>query len=114
MYLNTKLLSPEYMRIHISLIPDEIKEEYNVEDYVDENGFVYVETTGAIYGLSQSGYLAHEDLKKNLAKFGYAPAKRTHGLWFHKTRKISFTLVVDDFGVKYVDKADALHLIKMH
>jgi hypothetical protein len=25
MYLNTKLLSPEYMRIHISLIPDEIK-----------------------------------------------------------------------------------------
>jgi hypothetical protein len=38
-----------------------------------------VEITGAIYGLSQSGYLAHEDLKMNLAKFGYAPAKRTHG-----------------------------------
>jgi hypothetical protein len=111
MYLNTKLPSPEYMRIHISLIPDEIKEEYNVNDYVDEDGFVYVEITGAIYGLSQSGYLAHEDLKKNLAPFGYAPAKRTHGLWFHKTRNISFTLVVDDFGVKYVDKADALHLI---
>jgi hypothetical protein len=111
MYLNTKLLSPEYMRIHISLIPDEIKEEYNVDQFVDEDGYVYVEITGAIYGLSQSGYLAHEDLKKNLAEFGYAPAKRTHGLWFHKTRNISFTLVVDDFGVKYVDKADALHLI---
>jgi hypothetical protein len=36
MYLNTKLPSPEYMRIHISLIPDEIKEQYNVNDYVDE------------------------------------------------------------------------------
>jgi hypothetical protein len=111
MYLNTKLLSPEYMRIHISLIPNEIKVEYNVEDFVDENGYVYVEITGAIYGLSRSGYLASEDLKKNLAKFGYAPAKRTPGLWLHQTRKISFTLVVDDFGVKYVDKADALHLI---
>jgi len=99
------------MRIHISLIPDEIKEEYNVHEYVDENGFVYVEITGAIYGLSQSGYLANEDLKKNLAQFGYAPAKRTPGLWLHKTRKISFTLVVDDFGVKYIDKTDALHLI---
>jgi hypothetical protein len=67
MYLNTKLLSPEYMRIHISLIPDEIKEEYNAEDFVDENGYVYVEITGAIYGLSQSGYLANEDLNRILA-----------------------------------------------
>jgi hypothetical protein len=75
MYLNTKLLSPEYMRIYTSLIPDETKDEYNADDFVDADGFVYVEITGAIYGLSQSGYLAHEDLKKNLAKFGYAPAK---------------------------------------
>jgi hypothetical protein len=73
--------------------------------------YIYVEITGAIYGLSQSGYLAHEDLRKNLPKFGYSPAKRTHGLCFHKTRKIRFTLVVDDFGVKYADKVDALHLI---
>jgi hypothetical protein len=28
----------------------------------------------------------------------------------HKTRDISFTLVVDDFGVKYTNKADVLHL----
>jgi hypothetical protein len=42
MYLNTKLLSPEYMRIHISLIPDEIKDEYNVDDFVDEDGYMYM------------------------------------------------------------------------
>ena len=29
MYLNTKLPEPEYMRIHISLIPDEIMKSYN-------------------------------------------------------------------------------------
>ena len=28
-----------------------------------------------------------------------------------RKRNITFTLVVDDFGVKYVAKADALHLI---
>ena len=33
------------------------------------------------------------------------------GLWRHKTRAISFTLVVDNFGVKYVNKKDVEHLI---
>ena len=54
MYLNTKLPSPEYMRIHIDLIPDKIQQEYNTDAYTDDNGYVYIEITGAIYGLSQS------------------------------------------------------------
>ena len=33
------------------------------------------------------------------------------GLWRHATRPITFFLVVDDFGVKYVDKEHAEHLI---
>jgi hypothetical protein len=33
----------------------------------------------------------------------------THGLWLHKTRPIAFTLVVDDFAVKYVGKENAHH-----
>ena len=36
MYLNTKLPSPEYMRIHIDLVPEEIRQEYNTEAYIDE------------------------------------------------------------------------------
>ncbi len=35
----------------------------------------------------------------------------TPGMWQHDTRPICFTLVVDDFGVKYVNKADAEHLL---
>ncbi len=35
----------------------------------------------------------------------------TPRLWYHVLRPISFTLVVDDFGVKYVDEADVDHLI---
>ena len=32
------------------------------------------------------------------------------GLWKHDTRLIKFTLVVNDFGVKYIGKEHALHL----
>jgi hypothetical protein len=111
MYLNTKLPSPEYMKIHQSLIPQEVMDEYNIAQFLDEHGYAYVKITGAIYGLAQSGYLANQDLIKNLAPYGYYPSKRTPGLWHHKTRPIKFSLVTDDFGVKYENKADAQHLL---
>jgi len=38
-------------------------------------------------------------------------AKNTPCLFTHKTRNITFTLVVDDFGIKYVNAEDAEHLI---
>jgi hypothetical protein len=34
------------------------------------------------------------------------------GLWHHKTQPILFTLVVDDFGVKYVSKNNVNHCIE--
>jgi hypothetical protein len=63
-----------------------------------------------MYGLKQSGLLANQLLQTRLAPFGYYPAWHTPGLWLHKTRPISFTLVVDDFAVKYVGKQHAEHL----
>ena len=88
MYLNTVLPTPEYMRIHVSMIQDDIRTEYCITDeYVDNKGFIYFDITKAIYGLIQLGALAHEDLKQHLAKYDYYPHKRTHGLWYHKTRK---------------------------
>jgi hypothetical protein len=114
MYLNAKLISPEYMRIHIDLIPEEIQHEYNTKEFADKDGYVYMEVTGAIYGLSQSGYLANQDLVKNLAIYGYHPVKRTPGLGKHETRRNTFTLVVDDFRVQYFSKEDVDHLIKLN
>ena len=35
----------------------------------------------------------------------------TPGLWKHIHQPIKFTLVVDDFGVKYVGKEHADHLV---
>ena len=56
--------------------------------------------------------LANKELKKVIAKAGHLPSQHIAGLFVHQTRPISFTLVIDDFGVKYVNKADALHLKK--
>jgi hypothetical protein len=64
-----------------------------------------------MYGLPQAGILANELLQRNVAKDGYRPKTHTHGLWTHDTRPISFSLVVDDFGVKYVGHEHAEHLM---
>jgi hypothetical protein len=63
-----------------------------------------------MYGLKQAGLLANQLLQTRLAPFGYYPAQHTPGLWLHKTWPISFTLVVDDFAIKYVGKQHAEHL----
>jgi hypothetical protein len=65
----------------------------------------------AIWGLLQVGILANKHLRRKLALFGYYKCINTPGLWYHETCPIMFTLIVDDFGVKYVDKADVDHLI---
>jgi hypothetical protein len=71
---------------------------------------VYIEIKKGMYGLKQAGLLANQLLQTRLAPFGYYPARHTLGLWLHKTRPISFSLVVDDFAVKYVGKQHADHL----
>jgi hypothetical protein len=50
-------------------------------------------------------------LEKQLNEHGYFQHRHTPGLWAHKSHPIQFTLVVDDFGVKYVGKEHAAHLI---
>ena len=75
------------------------------------NGFVYLEIRKAIYGLPQAGILANQLLRQRLRPAGYYEVAHTPGLWKHVTRPIQFTLTVDDFGVKYVGKEHADHLI---
>jgi hypothetical protein len=63
-----------------------------------------------MYGLKQAGLLANQLLQKRLAPFVYYPARHKPGVWLHKTRTIAFSLIVDDFTVKYVGKQHADHL----
>ena len=53
-------------------------------------------------GLPQAEILAHNLLKERLAEHGYYQHSIIPGPRKHETRPIVFTLVVDDFGVKYV------------
>jgi hypothetical protein len=64
-----------------------------------------------MYGLPQAGIIAQELLLEHLAKVGYHQSKIIPGLWTHKTRTICFTLVVDNFAIKYTKLEDAQHLI---
>jgi hypothetical protein len=50
-------------------------------------------------------------LEKRLNAHGYSQRKAVPGLWMHTTHPISFTLVVDNFGIKYVGKEHVLYLL---
>ena len=63
-----------------------------------------MEIRKGVYGLPHAGLLAQELLEKRLHKQGYTQSKLTTGFWTHAWRPISFTLVVDDFDVKYMEK----------
>jgi hypothetical protein len=97
------------MKMLLSRFPEEIVQKYNL-NALAVDGWVYIEILKGMYGLKQAGLLANQLLQTRLATFGYYPARHTPGLWLHKTRPISFTLVVEDFAVKYVGKQHAEHL----
>ncbi len=103
-YLNTPMARYEYVKINLKDILEEIILEYQLRDKVTTDGYVYVEIRKGMYGLPQAGILAQQLLEERLNAHGYSQSKAVPGLWRHKSRPISFTLVIDDFGVKYVGK----------
>jgi hypothetical protein len=109
-YYGTPMKRFEYMRILLAIIPAEVVQHYNL-DAIASNGYVYMEIRKGMPGLKQAGRLASDRLTQHLATAGYAPVRHTPALWNHATNGIVFSLVVDDFGVKYVHDADAQHLI---
>lgn len=116
-YLNTPLDRPEYMKLPLALIPQEIIDQYNLTMVVDSKGYIHIQINKGMYGLPQSGKLANDLLQQRLAPHGYRPCRHTPGLWRHDAKQLSFVLVVDDFAVKYINKQDAddlLHILKQH
>ena len=100
---------PEYMRLPIKIIPQEITEKYNLKD-IENEGWIYVKIVKGMYGLPQAGKIANDLLTKRLKAAGYHKCQFTPGLWKHVWRPVTFTLVVDDFGIKFVGDNNANHL----
>ena len=74
-------------------------------------GFVYMEIQKGMYGLTQTRKIANDKLKLHLTKFGYEPAPITPGLCRHQTSPLQFSLVLDDFGIKYERQEDITYLL---
>ncbi len=109
-YIGTPMDRFDYMKMPLSIFPQATIDQYNLNEHA-KNGFVYLEIRKAIYGLPQAGILANKLLRQRLRPHGFYEVAHTPGLWKHTTRPTQFTLTVDDFGVKYVGKDNAQHLI---
>jgi hypothetical protein len=110
-YLMTPLKQPEYAKIKLSDVPDEIIDEYNLREKATPDGWVYIMVVRGMYGLPQARSLGHDLLEERLNQEGYFQSQIVPGFWKHKTRDIKFVLVVDNFGIKYLQKEDLAHLI---
>jgi hypothetical protein len=109
-YLITPLHCAKFIQIKLSDIPDEVINEYKLRGKATKNGSIYIRAKHGMQGLPQARLLANKLLEKHPNKHGYQQSKLVPGLWKHGTRPIQSTLVVDDFGVKYIGEDHAQHL----
>ena len=63
-YLMTPLPRPEYLRLKLSNIPQEIITEYCLQHIAEKDGTIFVLVWLRMYGLPQAGLLANELLEK--------------------------------------------------
>ncbi len=63
-YLTTPLHHPEFIHVKLSIISNEVIEEYKLREKATKNGSVYIKAKQGLYSLPQSGLLANKLLKK--------------------------------------------------
>ena len=110
-YYGTAMDCYEYMKLALACIPDKIFEQYNLRA-LSSDVWVYLEIRKGMPGLKHAGRIANEGLKAHLAHFRFSLVPGTPALWKHTINIINFSLVVDNFGVNYIGKENADHLIQ--
>ena len=73
----TPLKRPEYAKIKLSDIPEEVIKEYNLH---------YIKVSRGMCGLPQARSLGHDLLEQRLNKEGYFQSQIVPALWKHKTK----------------------------
>jgi hypothetical protein len=110
-YLNNPLPeADEYIRFNRESIPTEIWEPYQLDQYVDEHGYIFARVDKGMYGLPQAGKVGIDFLLPRLREAGYRPTGIVPGLYKHESNSVIFTLVVDDFLIQFTHKQDMDHL----
>jgi hypothetical protein len=112
-YLMTVLDKYEYMWIEPGQIPQRTFEKYGLKNRkTNSKGNYMVRVKRGMYGLPHAGRMAAIKVTTLLAKAGYRECRHNKMVFRHDTRDVTFTLVVDDFLIKYSERADAEHLIR--
>ena len=113
-YLGTDLDKPGYMQISADEIGNELIDLYNMGSYVvNFNGkrFIYFKVVKCLYGHPAAGRLSFIKLKEILEEADFYEHPFVECLFIHKTRNITFALIVDDMGIKYSDEKDLQFLV---
>ena len=94
-FLQSVIPEPEYLKIKMTQIPEEIIDELNLVPLIDSKGvkFIYAEVNRAMYGLKQSNIISEKELQSNLAKHDIYQTE-IKGLFRHKTRNIIFACML--------------------
>jgi hypothetical protein len=109
-YLCTPMSRYEYMRLKLSNMPEDVIEHYHLLDIVTPDGYVYCKIRPGMYGLPQEWIIAQELLAKRLKEHGYNQSKTMPGLWALEWCPITFSLIINNFEVKYIGEEHAQHL----
>jgi hypothetical protein len=109
-YLMAPLRRAKFIRIKLIYIPDKVIREYRLREKATKNRSIYIRAKRGMYSLLQAELLANKLIKKNPNKHGYQQSNLVPGIRKHDTRPIQFTLVVNDFGMKYLGEEHAQNL----
>ena len=112
-YLNTPLKKKRYGKVKAKYIPEETIEKHQLEQYIEDYGWLHFEIGKGMYGIPEAGRLANDLLRARLKKYGYIKATHTPGYWKHLWKPISWMLIVDDFGFKYTNTRHMDELLKI-
>jgi hypothetical protein len=108
-YLRTPLDHKEYVQIKLSTIPQEFIDEYDLLQFA-RNGWVYLEVSKGMF--KQAGKLSNKLLADQLHAHRHYICTITPGPWQQNWRQVMFVLFANNFGVEYICKVDADHLLQ--
>ncbi len=80
-YLNTSMSQYEYFRMKLELFPQDVINEYGLQNKIDTDGKVICKVKQGMYGMLKSGIPSHKLLIKRLLKAGYIQNAVTPGFW---------------------------------
>ena len=76
------------------------------------DGCVYAEIIGGMCGLPQVVKSSYDQLIRRLMICGSEPNTLTPGIWINKRNGVTFTIAVEELGVKHASEIGLIHLMQ--